>query len=121
MAESRKGGGTIENALGKLSLLPKYLASAPEWLERLLSLLASDAAGEGRVSEINAAAENEANHGAPALSSMAHAISSPRELNEEVNEYEPKIDQSGRVSFSPDPTGQTYPQNHVGKSCARIV
>lgn len=118
MAESRKGGGTIENALGKLSLLPKYLASAPQWLERLLSLLASDSAGEGRLSGINTAAENEANLGAPALSSLAHAISSPRE---EVNEYEPKIDQSGRVSFSPDPTGQTYPQNHVGTSCARIV
>ncbi len=118
MPENRKGGGTIENALGKLSLLPKYLASAPQWLERLLSLLASDSAGEEKPTGIHTGAENEANLEAPALSSLAHAISSPRE---EVNEYEPKIDQSGRVSFSPDPTGQTYPQNHVGTSCARIA
>ncbi|CBY09853.1 unnamed protein product [Oikopleura dioica] len=76
-------------------------ASAPQWLERLLSLLASDSAGEEKPTGIHTGAENEANLEAPALSSLAHAISSPRE---EVNEYEPKIDQSGRVSFSPDPT-----------------
>ena len=89
--------------LEKVSLLPKYLASAPQWLERLLSLAAVDPAGEGRLNGINTAAENEANLVAPLASDSAQVINSPRE---EANEYEPKIDQSGRVSFSPDPTGQ---------------